>query len=57
MLFLDVLKIVLAIFLGIKIEQIRILSKEMKREHDDIDLQISRTGVFYSKRIIRHHCL
>ena len=37
MLFLDVLKIVLAIFLGIKIEQIRELSKEMKRDHD-IDL-------------------
>ena len=37
MLFLDVLKIVLAIFLGIKIEEIRELSKEMKRDHD-IDL-------------------
>ena len=34
MLFLDVLKIVLAIFLGIKIEEIRVLSKEMKRDHD-----------------------
>lgn len=38
MLFLDVLKIVLAIFLGIKIEQIRTLSAEMKRDHDDIDV-------------------
>lgn len=37
MLLLDVLKIVLAIFLGIKIEQIRQLSKEIKEEHD-IDL-------------------
>lgn len=37
MLFLDVLKIVIAIFLGIKIEQIRTLSKEMKEDHD-IDL-------------------
>lgn len=36
MLFLDVLKIVLAIFLGIKIEQIRELSREIReeREHD-----------------------
>ena len=38
MLFLDVLKITLAIFLGIKLEQIRALSKEMKRDHDDIDV-------------------
>lgn len=38
MLFLDVLKITLAIFLGIKIEQIRNLSKEMKQEHDNIDI-------------------
>lgn len=37
MLFLDVLKIALAIFLGIKIEQVRELSKEMKEDHD-IDL-------------------
>ena len=37
MLFLDVLKIVLAIFLGIKIEQIRELSKGIKEDHD-IDL-------------------
>ena len=37
MLFLDVLKIALAILLGIKIEQIRELSKEIKEEHD-IDL-------------------
>ena len=37
MLFLDVLKIVLAIFLGIKIEQIRTLSKGIKEDHD-IDL-------------------
>lgn len=37
MLFLDVLKIVLAIFLGINIEQIRTLSKEIKEDHD-IDL-------------------
>lgn len=34
MLFLDVLKIVLAICLGINIEQIRELSKEIKEDHD-----------------------
>lgn len=37
MLFLDVLKIALAILVGIKIEQIRTLSKEIKEDHD-IDL-------------------
>ena len=37
MLLLDVLKIALAIFVGIKIEQIRELSKEIKEDHD-IDL-------------------
>lgn len=39
MLFLDVLKIVLAIFLGVKIEQIRQLSREIREERDnDTDL-------------------
>ena len=39
MLFLDVLKIVLAIFLGIKIEQIRQLSREIREEREhDIDV-------------------
>ena len=37
MLLLDVLKIALSIFVGIKIEQIRELSKEIKEDHD-IDL-------------------
>ena len=39
MLFLDVLKIVLAIFLGVKIEQIKQLSREIQGERDnDTDL-------------------
>ena len=39
MLFLDVLKIVLAIFLGVKIEQIRQLSREIWEEREnDTDL-------------------
>lgn len=39
MLFLDVLKIVLAIFLGVKIEQIMQLSREIRGERDnDTDL-------------------
>ena len=39
MLFFGCIKIVLAIFLGIKIEQIRQLSREIREERDhDIDL-------------------